>query len=237
MDKKYPDLRKWISDREESFGNYVVSMLNNDARTLLMAVSMQTPVYVFSGVIRDFLLKKYVARDLDMVIRNMGKIEIPISIIERCSISKNSFGGYKLHTGNLNIDVWDLNKTWGIEKEHKRGNALSLINSAFFNFSAIVYDYRRRRFLYGEDFLKFLDNQTMEVVYKENPNQELCIVNSIYYNKKYGFRIGKSLAQWIRDHYSEKMDFKQTQLKHFGKVLYSDDEIRLFYVMCLYKLM
>lgn len=226
-----------IIDREKEFGDYVVSKLNNDARTLLMAISMQTPVYVFSGAIRDFILGYHELRDLDMVIKNIDKIEIPISILSRCQIKKNSFGGYKVRSGNLTIDVWDLNKTWGINKENKKGNVNSLIDSAFFNFSAIVYDYRRKKFIYKEDFLKFLDNRTLEVVYKENPNQGLCIINSMYYNKKYGFPIGKSLAKWIQDHYSNDMDFRSVQYKHFGRILFSNDDIRLFYVMCLYKLM
>ena len=237
MDKEYPEIKKWISNKEESFGEYVVSMLDSDAKTLLMAVTMQTPVYVFSGVIRDYFFNKFNVRDLDMVIRNMEKIELPTSIIERCQIRKNSFGGYKLHTGNLYIDVWDLNKRWSIQKENKKGNALSLIHSAFFNFSAIIYDYRRRKFLYGEEFLEFMKTRTMEVVYKENPNIELCIVNSLYYNKNYGFDVGKSLARWISVHYSEEMDFKHTQLQHFGRVLFNDDEIKLFYIMCLFKIM
>lgn len=237
MDKKFLDIRKYISDKEEGFCDYLISMLDADARTLLMAISMQTTVYVFSGVIRNYLLGYKDVRDLDVVIRNIGKIEIPTSIISRCRITKNSFGGYKLHTGNLNIDVWDLCKTWGIRKENKSGNAISLIDSAFFNFSSIVFDYRRKKFIYKDNFLRFMENHTMEVVYKENPNKELCIINSLYYNKKYGFRVGSSLAQWIRDFYSQDMNFKDTQLRHFGRVLYEEDELRLFYVTCLYKLM
>ncbi len=237
MDKRYDNYKSLIIEREAEFGDYVVSKLNIDARTLLMAVSMQTPVYVFSGAIRDFLLGYRDLRDLDMVIKNINKIEIPLSILGRCRIKKNSFGGYKIHSGNLTIDVWDLNNTWGIQKENKKGNILSLLDSAFFNFSAIVYDYRRKKFIYKEDFLKFLENKTLEVVYENNPNQGLCIINSLYYNKKYGFPIGKSLAKWIRDHYSNDIDFRMVQNRHFGRVLYSNDEIRLFYVMCLYKLM
>lgn len=237
MDKKFLDIRKYITDKEEGFCDYIVSMLDTDARTLLMAISMQTPVYVFSGVIRNYLLGYNDVRDLDVVIRNIGKIEIPLSIISKCKITKNSFGGYKINTGNLCIDAWDINNTWGIKKEKKRGNALSLIDSAFFNFSSIVFEYRRKKFIYKESFLRFMENHTMEVVYKENPNKELCIINSMYYNKKYGFPIGKSLAKWIRDYYSQDMNFRDVQLHHFGRVLFEESEVKLFYVLCLYKLL
>ena len=68
MDKRYNNYKSLIVEREAEFGDYIVSKLNFDARKLLMEVSKQTPVYVFRGAIRDFLLGYRELRDLDMVI-------------------------------------------------------------------------------------------------------------------------------------------------------------------------
>lgn len=225
--------RKDIQAQAASFGLFVDGILNeNQARELVNCVSEQVPLYVFSGIIRNFLLGYLNNRDLDFVAEDLHKLTIPRNLLRDVSIRKNKFNGYKLVTNGLTIDCWDMECTWGILREGMKSTVYSLLNTAFFNFSAIAYDYNKRRFLISDDFCRFYNTRTMEVVYSKNPRIETCIVNALYYADKYGFFIGTSLRKWIVKNYREDYDYHSSQLSRFQKVIYSDKMIRAFVNIC-----
>ncbi len=70
-----------------------------------------------------------------------------------------------------------------INKSHIRKKPNDLLNSVFFNFTSIVYDYNSEKFIYDLNFLNFLQSRKIEIVNEENPDAELCFVN-IYHNFK-----------------------------------------------------
>ncbi len=231
--REYNINRKNIQAQAASFGLYVDSILKeNGAKALVECVASQVPVYIFSGVIRNFLLGYISNRDIDFVALDSQRIVIPLSLLRSVTIRKNKFEGYKLATARLTIDCWDVSKTWGIMQEGMRTNAYSLMNTAFFNFSSIVYDYNNKRFLISEDFCKFYSTHIMEVVYAKNPRIETCIVNVLYYADNYGFSIGKNLRKWVVRNYRENMNFGDAQMSRFQSVVYSNEMIKAFTDIC-----
>lgn len=231
--REYYFTRKNIQGQAASFGLYIDSILTeNGAKALVECVASQVPVYIFSGVIRNFLLGYLSNRDIDFVALDSQKVIIPLSLLRSVSIRKNKFAGYKLTTGGLTIDCWDVSKTWGILQEGMKSNAYSLMNTAFFNFSSIVYDYNNKRFLISEDFCRFYSTHIMEVVYTKNPRIDTCIVNALYYADYFGFSIGKSLRKWIVRNYKEGLDFGNAQMSRFQSVVYSDEMIKAFADIC-----
>ena len=225
--------RKDIQAQAASFGLFVDGILSeNKAKELVNCVSEQVPLYVFSGIIRNFLLGYLNNRDLDFVAEDMHKLTIPRDLLRGVSICKNKFNGYKLVANGLTIDCWDMERTWGILQERMKSTVYSLLSTAFFNFSAIAYDYNKRRFLISDDFCRFYDTHTMEVVYTKNPRIETCIVNALYYADTYGFAIGSSLRKWVVRYYSAELDFERAQLSRFQRVIYSDKIINAFAGIC-----
>lgn len=210
-------------------------VLNREAWTVLNLISEQTKVYVFSGIIRNFFLGYPEVRDFDIVV-SRNRISIPKEYISSIHVEKNSFGGRKYLIGNLKIDFWFLQDTWGIREEKKKANVNALINSAFFNFSAVAYDFNNRKFVYSEDFRKFLSLKVLDVVYEKNPNVPLCIVNSLYYSIQYELPLGKKLAMWIVEHYQSEFDYGPVQEQHWGKVAFGNEAIEDFYFQCIWKL-
>ena len=160
------------------------------------------------------------------------KVSIPLSLLRNISLRKNKFNGYKLVSHGLTIDWWDIEKTWGIIQEGMKGTVYSLLNTAFFNFSAIAYDYNKKRFLISDDFCKFYSTHTMEIVYAKNPRIETCIINALYYADNYEFTIGNSLRKWIVKNYRVNLDFEKAQLSRFQEVLYSNEIIHAFAIIC-----
>ena len=83
---------------------------------------------------------------------------------------RNSFKGIKIKDKNgLIIDAWILHDTWGIKnKGIKNPTPESLLQTVFFNFSAIAYDLRNRKFIYDNTFVDFLKTRIIDIVYEEN---------------------------------------------------------------------
>lgn len=233
QNREYSSCRKLIQAQAGSFSLFIDKILaENKAKDLVKCVSGQVPLYVFSGIIRNFLLGYLNNRDLDLVAVDSNIVNIPHSLLKDVSISKNKFNGYKLVCNGLTIDWWDVDRTWGILQERMKGTAYSLLNTAFFNFSAIVYDYNNRRFLISEDFCKFLSTHTMEIVYAKNPRIDTCIINSLYYADHYEFAIGNSLRKWIVKNYNDNLDFERAQMSRFQKVVYPNEMIHSFAILC-----
>lgn len=226
-------IRAVIQAQAHSYKLYIDSILEqNQLKVLIDSIAGQVSMYVFSGITRNFLFGYLNNRDIDFVVIDSHKLRIPISLLRETSIQKNKFGGYKLQTNHLTIDVWDVEKTWGIVREGMRGTAYSLMNTAFFNFSAIVYDYNKGKFYVTDEFCEFYKTHVIEVVYPRNPRIETCIVNALYYADRYDFVIGESLRKWVARHYNKNMSFVAAQESRFGSVIYSDGMMNAFVHIC-----
>ena len=78
MDKKYNRKKEDIDRQALSFKVYLkYILLDSESWDLLLNISQQTDVYIFSGVIRNFLLGISENRDLDIVVKDIDKIIIP----------------------------------------------------------------------------------------------------------------------------------------------------------------
>lgn len=233
MDNRYHDIAERIDGQAGAFGLYLQEfVLGGEAWGVLRKIAAQSDVYIFSGVIRNFLLGYLDNRDLDIVIRNIEDLTLPKRLLSLLSIRRNSFGGFKLRMNHLTIDAWGLENTWGIVKEGKVVSPDSLIDTAFFNFSAIVYDVGDSCFIYKDDFCRFMRTHVLDVVYPENPNVTLCIVNTLYYLRKYQLDLSLKLCHWIVGHYQKRLDFDSVQLRHFGTIEFSEKEIASFVSFC-----
>lgn len=184
-------------------------------------------VYIFSGIIRDFFLhSSRASRDIDIVIsaRTLDNIMVDAAKV------MNQFGGAKINKNGLTIDMWCLSKTWGIRKKKISSTPESLIQTSFFNFSSILYDYRNHIFVVGDAFLEFMNKRMLDYVYEENPYPDLCVVNTLYYSQKLKCGISNRLKSWIMRHEKETLfhEYEEVQKKHFGRVLYDNKSIEEF---------
>lgn len=231
--QKYVQIRSRIEKEAPSFKSYIDNILYGTRMSKLINFFLeQTEVYVFSGVIRNYLLGYGDAgnnRDYDFVVANLKKIEIPEYFIKDLHYKRNKFGGYKILENGSEFDIWGLEDTWGIvKKKETNPDATALIQSAFFNFSAIAFDYNKSQFVFGDDFCRFYQSQKMDIVFSPNPFRESCIVNSLYYSQKYKFEIGPGLKKWIIKNHSSKANYIPAQIKRYGQVIYDRTQIENF---------
>lgn len=225
-------IKEQIIAQENAFYYFIKTfVLDDESWKLLNALASHEQVYVLSGIIRDFLTGEYEGvRDFDCVLvhGNIKDVDI-IQFLRKSERKVNSFGGIKIKRPGEVIDIWRLADTWGIKKQNIAPSTTALLDSVFFNFSAILYDFNNKKFIFNERFCQFLSTKTMDIVYPENPNIPLCLVNVLYYHLRYGYNVSLKLAKWIKQHYSKGDDLEEVQIKHFGYLLFANDYIEDFF--------
>ncbi|SNS73558.1 hypothetical protein SAMN05421640_1042 [Ekhidna lutea] len=226
MARKYENIENKIKSSEQPFYRFLHDALEGEMFDFLINLSSHTNVYIFSGIIRNYFLHNYLVRDVDVIVDSDETVR---QLLGNHKYIINSFGGYKLKLGKKNLDLWRIDNTWGLKRVPKMFDVdlqTFIPSTAFFNFSSIIYSINDKQFIYTEDFLSFLHSKTLDYVFSPNLNQELCIVNTVYYSEKYKLKIGNRLLKLIRAwHLEGGRDYKQVQLKHFGEVLFSNQKI------------
>ena len=225
-------IKEQIIAQENAFYYFIKSfVLDDESWKLLNALASHEQVYVLSGIIRDFLTGEYEGvRDFDCVLvhGNIKDVDI-IQFLRKSERKVNSFGDIKIKRPGEVIDIWRMADTWGIKKQNIAPSTTALLDSVFFNFSAILYDFNNKKFIFNERFCQFLRTKTMDIVYPENPNIPLCLVNVLYYHLRYGYNVSLKLAKWIKQHYTKGDDLEEVQIKHFGYLLFANDYIEDFF--------
>jgi len=217
------DTRQNIIDRGNAFQNYIeVFVLHESAKRLLDALSRHCDVYIFSGVIRDYFLERSGdSRHLDIVVNTDLSLSHFIKLISRyAKVRVNSFGGLKIKFDDFNYDIWYLKDTWAIRRFNLEPTPEVLLETAFFNSSAIIYDYKANSFIISDKFCEFIMTNELDIVLKENPNIGLCILNIYHYKKILNCSISERLKNWIGEQSVSIGNLRKEQIRHFGKILY-----------------
>jgi len=231
VDNKSADIVKSIKSKEDNFRVYFEYNLDDETSQFINKLKQHTSLYLFSGIIRDFFLaKNEVFRDIDLIYDIDINLE---NIFPKYNFEKNSFGGYKVHIGKYIIDIWNLNETWGLKKGQltlEFNKLHKLPDTTFFNFSSIIYSLKENEFIIGKPFLNFLKKEEIDIVLDDNPYPELCIINTIYYQKKLNYKLSKRLKNYILHTIEELSPSKllNIQIKHFNKIMFTKDEIFSF---------
>jgi len=224
--RKLSDIQIIIDSSTNSFHEFVETCIDTDVSLCLKELSKTTDIYIFSGIIRNYFLSQYEMRDIDIVLSKEVNVE---EIFKNQKLTKNSFGGYKIIMQNSVIDLWYLENTWAFQYQKNIINYKLeeiLPNTAFFNFSSIIYSYNKKKFYHSIYFRRFLRDRKIDVVARTNPNNPLCVVNTFYYSDKFKLEIANNLKEhlyFLRKKCKNK--YEQVQLKHFGRILYTNAEI------------
>lgn len=230
------DIKTYISSQSENFYEYLkVHAIKHSLLEIVESLSKSQKVYILSGIIRDFFLGiTSSVRDIDFVIENSPRILIKYrdELSDTDEIKSNSFKGLKINfQGNPTIDVWEIASTWGIKKKNiEKPTINDLIDSVFFNFSAIVYDLQDRKFIFSDRFVSFFKTKDLDIVFSDNPNIPLCLFNIFYYAQSLHLGISYNLKRWINQNYNHKIDFDSVQKRHNGEIIYNSERIHKFLV-------
>ncbi len=226
MAKKLTDIQKFIKDRERDFLPYLQNRLDKEVVNFLSELSKIDDLYLFSGIIRNYFIGGDDIRDVDIMIDSTKDISY---FINKYNHRQNSYGGYKIFINNTTIDLWYLKDTWALHNSQKVMDfeiERYIPSTAFFNFSSILFSFKENSFFYTKHFLRFIRDRKIDYVYEPNANYALCVVNTFYYQDKLGLNLSDNLKKFILQRYKKYLaEYNATQIKHFGKVLYRNEEI------------
>ncbi|MBD5237141.1 MAG: hypothetical protein HDS62_06375 [Bacteroidales bacterium] len=227
-------LKRKIIDSSEDFQKYLSNdILGGETYNLFLEIMGDSHGYLLSGLIRDyFLMLHRSVRDLDFVfqISKLNLLKYKEFLKKKnISFNYNSFKGLKIKSSEFpDIDIWKLENTWGIKHQNLKPTVNSLIDSVFFNFSAIAFDLQGKKFIFNDHFINFLSTKYLDIVYPENPNIPLCLFNICYYTESLELDISENVKAWVKSNYTADLDFDQVQMKHLGKIQYTSNYINTF---------
>jgi hypothetical protein len=144
-------------------------------------VSVCTDVFVFGGALRDISLlgAPSFASDVDTVVHVHDR-EVFTDILGRYEAVQNKFGGHRVRFGRWSFDVWEVSRTWAFAEGFVEARSpLSLLETTFFNWDAILYDWRSGSLHYGQNYFSDLSQKYLELVLEDNPNAVGALVRTL----------------------------------------------------------
>lgn len=232
MDKKF-DI-SYLKNHSDNFIKYLSDKLSLDVKYFLNHLLSHGEVIIFSGVIRNYFLNyQGEVRDLDLVIKLPEDIDIE-SILNIYNYKRNSFNGFKININNTNVDLWEIENTWALKTnkvELELFDIYALPNTSFFNFSSVIFRLNYTEFIANKDFFNFIESKEIDLVLTSNPLPQLCIVNTIYYHKKYQLKISNNLKTYFINNFNlfNENQYNQVQIKHFDEIIFNYTQLLMYY--------
>jgi hypothetical protein len=129
-------------------------------------------VLVFGGAIRDLALhgSTVFPSDIDVVIES-ANFELMTAHLRALGATSNRFGGFRFATQRWKYDVWRLEDTWALREGYvSGGTAEALLESTFFDWDAVAYDFSEKRLLVSDDYFERLDAGFVGINLPATPN-------------------------------------------------------------------
>lgn len=210
----------------------------SDAYNFLENICSQATVYIFGGIVRDYLnyTLKYI-RDYDFVIQfnTNTHFNIPhyLKASSEINIIKNRFDGYKiLFNDNITIDIWELENTWAIRHDGFPPKFDKLIDTVYLNIDSFAYSLTNEQFLGDcvERWNKLKKDNMLDIIYTAGPFEELNLLRAIVYMDKYQMHLSKKLKERFRQRSCQLDNFTTNllylQQSHFNKIIYSRNNLK-----------
>ena len=190
---------------------------------------------IFGGVLRDLTIlgPSEVPRDIDVV------VDVPHSQLETVFsdliFSKNRFGGLRLKSSNLTIDLWALENTWALRHEPTESLSFErLVRTTFLNVEAVAADVLsgrgQKRKIYSAGFFETIRRRIVDISFEPNPYPQLCVVRSLITALKLDWAVSKRLASYIV-HQATLVSVQtliDVQRSHYGKVRISGPRMQRY---------
>lgn len=226
-----------LNKKGKKFKDYFHVIVNNRVEEFINDLNKKHTTYLFSGILRNYFLSVYEQpRDLDIVISRKTPYTDLIPILDSFGDYKlNAFGGFKINIKGLSIDIWHIEDTWAIKnnivKLEKGKIEEAVLRSTFFNFSSVLYNFQKEKFIYDYRFEEFLKTKTIDIVLEKNISELLCLINIIYYAEKFELSLSNKVKYYFIEKFKNynKQNYENIQLIHFKCIKYDYALLNNFY--------
>lgn len=203
------------------------------ALDLFRKLEMYGNFYLIGGVLREFKDHQCIRdlRDIDIVMDTSEKEKCK-NMLKKYQPQINSFGGYKIFTPNLIVDIWFLDETWAYWKKivdcppEKYGEKLT--DTVFLNIDGIAYDWKHEKWN-AERYNEAMNSRVIDIVLDQNPQIKLNIIRAMVLRKRYDFAFSERMKAVIVEQIKVSDDLQQElfqiQHKRYNKDVLSLQEI------------
>lgn len=192
-----------------------------EARYAVNRLTEEGDLLLFGGAVREYLDHgfKKLPRDFDIVVKTDNIIlddylyDIPYV--------KNRYGGYKICTEDVQLDVWTLPSTWAFrEQKVQAATEENLTKTVFLNYDAVVYNLCTGH-LYAEGYNQAIEDKTLDIVLSDNPYPGLNILRAFVFRRKkklsFSAQLRNYILNWVDTNDNYIYDLLSIQKKHYGK--------------------
>lgn len=190
-------------------------------------------VYLFGGAVRNYLDDDFEnVRDLDFVVDfKKSNYSIDEFLMKNTKFKKNIFGGYKILSNDICIDMWEMKDTWAFKENKISGSVHNLTKSVFLNIDGIVYSMNDKDYINdcNQKYFEIRKKNILDTVLEENPCVELNLLRALVLCKKYDMEFSNNLKNIFKIYSNSEtfMDYLMyLQLNHYGKQVLSSQCIK-----------
>ena len=185
-------------------------------------------VYLFGGAVRNYLDDDFEnVRDLDFVIDfKNNNYSLEKILTKNTKFKKNIFGGYKILSNNICIDMWEMKDTWAFKENKICVSVHNLTKTVFLNIDGIIYSMNDRDYINNcnQKYFDIRKKNILDTVLEKNPCVELNLLRALVFGKKYDMEFSSNLKNIFKK-YSNSETFidylTHLQHKHYGKQVLS----------------
>jgi len=148
---------------------------------LIDEVAVCADVFVFGGALRDISLLgvPQFSSDVDIVVQ-VHDPDVFQKILDQHEAKQNKFGGYRVSLGRWKFDMWEVARTWAFSSGAVEAHGpLSLLDTTFFNWDAILYDWQSGSLHHRQGYFSNLSEKYLELVLEDNPNAIGALVRTL----------------------------------------------------------
>ena len=209
-----------------------------ESSQFLRGLMRDATVYVFGGVVRNFLDKNLnKARDIDLVLcsHNRRKINIPSYLGSKVVYRKNRYDGYKIiFSEDFIVDVWNLQDTWAFKYKKTKllPTVINLMKTVYLNIDALVYSLNRGVFLGGCDKHYRTNIHSLDIIFPQNPYENLNLMRALIFHQEYSYAFSQVLINRFKNYIKGKgtmeravQDLANVQLSHYHKLIIPEKEL------------
>ncbi|MEQ4924708.1 hypothetical protein [Proteus hauseri] len=223
---------------EKVFHFFYEESLNNKALSLIMnKVNLFdfSNIYAFGGVVRDIELKNKPS-DIDLVFNGYrDDFDLLIESLNGERIIKNKFGGFRIETSQLDIDLWFFKDTWALlnNKIDDTNNRIDdLLKTTFFNWDAVLFDFKNKDIICDKYYYQCLNNRHLDINLVDNPNtlgSFSRIIKNIFHNN--AIYLSEEIVNYLEKSFS---DYSFSEIREFYLSKNQEYDLQLRNLISLY---
>ena len=187
--------------------HFKIEMEKGNSMSLIYEIFEYGTAYVVGGFFRDFLENK-ISRDIDIIVDIDNEKLINIITNNNFNYNINRYGGIKISTKYIDIDIWSIENNWAFKnnlvKLNENDNLNSIAKGCFYNYDALVINLNNFSFniRYYNDFINSKELKILSKMpkYKNlNPSIEANILRAFHLKKQFKITYEKSTYDYLYD--------------------------------------